>query len=86
VGLDTTALFPERITHNALPAEQIKWRREAMHRDWVMQADILLTESRVLWLAASEIVAGRSLNKSDFLRVKQSMQSIEAAGKVLNDR
>jgi len=85
IGMEFHDLMPERITHNATPKEKLKWKQDAQHRDWVEQADILLHEARVLWLAADSIVKGKPLNDIDLERVKQSLSTIDQVGKHFHD-
>jgi len=85
LDMDIHDLMPERITHNANTEEKMKWKQDAQHRDWVEQADILLHEARVLWLAADSIVKGKPLNDIDLERVKQSLSTIDQVGKHFHD-
>ena len=85
LGLSLADLMPERITHSATPEQKRKWRQDALHRDWVEQADILLHEARVLWLAADSIVNSKPLSETDLERVRQSMSIIEQVGKHFHD-
>jgi len=85
-GLELTDLFPERITHNATPAEKRKWREAATMRDWEKARSTIQHEARVVWVAGKQIKDGKPLNDVDDKRLDQALEQITIHRRKLNVR
>ena len=85
-GLEMTDLFPERITHNATPAEKRKWREAATMRDWEKARATIQHEARVVWVAGKQIKDGKPLNDADDKRLDKALEQITIQGRKLNAR
>jgi len=83
-GLEITNIMPERITHNATPAEKRKWREAATMRDWEKARSTIQHEARVVWVAGKQIKDGKSLNDVDDKRLDEAMEQITIQGRKLN--
>ncbi len=85
-GLEMTDLFPERITHNATPADKRKWREATTMRDWEKARATIQHEARVIWVAGKQIKNGKPLNDIDDKRLDQALVQITIQGRKLNVR
>ena len=85
-GLEMTDLFPERLTHNATPAERRKWREAATMRDWEKARSTIQHEARVIWVAGKQIKDGKPLNDVDDKRLDEALEQIALQGRKLNVR
>ncbi len=83
-GLEMIDLMPERITHNATPAEKQKWREAASMRDWKQARSSIQQEARVVWVAGKQIKNGKPLNDVDDQRLDKALERITHAGRSLN--
>ena len=85
-GLEISDLMPERITHNATPAERRKWREAATIRDWEKARSAIQHEARVVWVAGKQIKDGKPLNDVDDKRLDEALEQITIQGRKLNAR
>ena len=83
-GLEIIDLMPERITHNATPAEKRKWRQAATMRDWEQARATIQHEARIVWIAGKQIMDGKPLNDVDDARLDEALERIMQAGRALN--
>jgi len=83
-GLELSDIMPERLTHHATPTERRKWREAALHRDWDEARQIILASARVIWVAGSEITAGRPLNELDSKRLSRAMNELDQQGRMIH--
>jgi len=79
-------IMPERITHNATPAEKRKWREAATMREWEKARSTIQHETRVVWVAGKQIKYGKSLNYVDDARLDEALEQITIQGRKLNVR
>ena len=84
--MEMTDIMPERLSHNATPAERQKWREAATMRDWKEALKTLQHESRVVLLAGKQIKDGKPLNDDDDVRFDEALERITHAGMALNGR
>ena len=85
-GLEMTDLFPERITHNATPAEKRKWHEAATMRDWEKARTTIQHEARVVWVAGKQIKERKPLNDVDDKRLDEALEQITIQGRKINAR
>ena len=85
-GLEMVDLMPERLTHNATPAEKRKWREAATMRDWEKARSNIQHEARVIWVAGKQIKDGKPLNDVDDKRLDEALEQITIQGRKLNAR
>lgn len=83
-GMELGDIMPERITHNATPAEKRKWREAATMRDWEKARVSIQYEARVVWVAGKQIKDGKPLNDVDDQRLDKALDQITHAGRALN--
>ena len=76
--------MPERITHNATPAEKRKWREAATMRDWQKARSSIQHEARIVWIAGKQIIDGKPLNDVDDARLDEALERIVQSGRALN--
>ena len=85
-GMELQDIMPERITHNATPAEKRKWCEAATMREWEKARSTIQHETRIVWVAGKQIKDGRPLNDVDDKRLDEAVERITQAGKSLNGR
>ena len=78
VGMEAADLFPER-PQDLNARERHELRVHARMAGWGTALSVLARESRIVIIAAAEVLAGCELNADDHARVALALQRIEDA-------
>ena len=78
-GLEMADLFPQRLMHNATPAQRRELRELARQSQWKAAIPALYTEGLVVQIAAGQLSKGNPLSKADDKRLMLAIERIESA-------
>ena len=84
LGLTIADLFPERPRGTDSPEDRRRRRMAARQHQWASALPLLEFESRIVLIAAGDILAGRPLSDDDLARLRTAVERIEAARAELN--
>lgn len=84
IGLTIADLFPERPRGTDSPEDRRRRRMAARQHQWASAIPLLEFESRIVLIAAGDILAGRPLSDGDAQRLRTAVERIEAARAELN--
>jgi hypothetical protein len=86
VGMDMGDLFARKDLRSMSPAERSQLRQAAMLPRWRAALDVLVTESSVVLIGASQLGDGQPLEESDLTRLHVAALRIFDAQEVLHAR
>ena len=86
VGLEVGDLYQRRDLKSMTPAERRQLRQAALLPKWRAALDVLVTEARVLLLAANQLADNTPLSDADLTRVRVAHLRVFDALEVLHAR